>query len=1642
MIDIIIPIYNAYADVLRCLDSVLRLTPAHARIVVIDDASTDPRIALHLAQVQVEHPERVLYLQNLSNVGFVQTVNRGMALGTHDVVLLNSDTEVTSGWLDRVVACADADPNTATVTPFSNNAEICSYPVFCRNTQVGDLDLTALCQTLAQAHDGSYHEIPTAVGFCMFIRRKALDAVGLFDAERFGRGYGEENEFCCRASAAGFKHWLCTDAFVVHHGGRSFLDDTSQLKQRHLAALLELFPDYSERIAQFVAADPIANCRQRIQAALAQKQLDDLGQALKPGLLLVTHALGGGVEKHVQDLVHLLSERTRVEILRPHDASTVSLQDAQGNTLLINAAHWGDVIQVLQSRQYARLHIHHLHGYPAQVTALPQTLGLPSDITVHDFAAYCPQYSLSQADGRYCGEPDLAGCARCVTERPNHWGLSITQWRDTQHRLLSQAERIFVPSDTVAQKIKAHWPTLTMQVLAHPPRHEWLKHAQAVRKIVVMGGLSPTKGLHRVLACAADAYLHKRPLHFVLLGYTSQAIPLSPELPVSLTGQYDDEDLPALLALQRADAVWFPSQIPETYSYTLDVAMASGLPVLADEGTGALAQRLASYAQGHALDANAETQTINQTLSQLTSAQVLADTGSLENLALRAAYGQTLLQWLSPHTAAPAVASLLSLPSAQAAPDLSTPRSLQNLFEHGVECGHKPSRLALAQRVKEADELHSVLSGVAERSGRDWFVLLDELQVSLQSAYLQIEAEQARGLSEQQRFKADEQRFELELQAEQQRFFSEQQSFTAELQAEQQRVETEQERFAVELQAEQQRFEAAQQRFLSEKQRFDSELKAEQQKVETEKQRFESEQQRFDSELKAEQQKVETEKQRFAAELQAEQQKFEAEQMRFDAEQQRFVSEQHRLETAQRQLQDDLSRTQNEFQQAMVEGAQREQTIINTYEHSTSWRMTQPLRNIRSTLRTVKRGIKRWPFALQILKEQGLWALLKRIQGKLAPPQAPAVPLAIDVQPLLALGSLVLNTCSPDRRPLVSIVIPVYGQHQYTFNCLSSLAQHTDLQEVEVIVVDDASPDPARPAMPDVQGVLWVRNPQNLGFIGSCHAGANLARGEYVLMLNNDVQVTAGWLVALLDVFKLRSDAGMVGARLVYPNGSLQEAGGIVWQDGSAWNWGRNGDPELPTHKYLRPADYCSGACLLLRMSDWHALHGFDKVYTPAYYEDTDLAFRVRAAGKVVYYQPEAVIVHYEGISSGTDVSQGAKKHQVTNQVTFFDRWKSTLSTHRMNGVEPLREVNRWARHHMLIVEACMITPDQDAGSVRMQALLETLVGMGVHVTFVADNLEYRQPYVRDLQQKGVEVWYSPHIQSVTQLLEQRGALFDTVMICRHYIASPLIAAVRQYAPQAQLWFDTVDLHYLREERLAALEQSSRLADVAAVTKQQELGVMAACDLTFVVSPVEQALLAQVLPDAKVAILATIYEPLDVSTGYSEREGLLFVGGFQHPPNVDAVTWFVQEVWPLVHAQVPEMKVRVVGSKMPDTLRLLAGPGIEILGFVQDMDSLLAQSRISIAPLRYGAGVKGKINQAMSHGLPVVATPVAVEGMDLTHGEHVLVADTPAGYAQEIIRLYNDPVLWQQLVDGGKANVSKTFSRDVAREELARQLKL
>jgi O-antigen biosynthesis protein len=672
-------------------------------------------------------------------------------------------------------------------------------------------------------------------------------------------------------------------------------------------------------------------------------------------------------------------------------------------------------------------------------------------------------------------------------------------------------------------------------------------------------------------------------------------------------------------------------------------------------------------------------------------------------------------------------------------------------------------------------------------------------------------------------------------------------------------------------------------------------------------------------------------------------------------------------------------------------------------------------------------------YAIHVLREEGPRGILTRVQRKLRRFwYRPAI--SYDA-PLAPIGPLTLETCPPTKIPRVSIVIPTYGQHHHTFNCLRSLQQHTHLADVEIVVIDDASPDPLAAALDQVAGARFVRNEQNFGFIGSCRQGTALARGEYLVLLNNDVRVTKGWLESLLDVFRLRADAGAVGARLVYPDGRLQEAGGIVWNDGTACNYGHGDDPERPPYRYLRPVDYCSGACLAVRRDDWEALGGFDSAFAPAYYEDTDLACRVRQAGKRVYYQPEALIVHYEGISSGTDTSKGVKQHQVINQRTFVDRWRPALGTHGRHGTITHAEADR-RRPRVLIVEAAMLTPDQDSGSRRLLSAMELLLELGCSVTFVADGLQNIEPYAHRLRQAGIQFWHWPYFKSVFFLLEALGAEYDVIVFCRHYVAARFLACARRYAPQAKIVFDTVDLHYLREERRAEIEASPIRRVKARVTRSRELAMIAKADTTIVVSPLEQSLLKEALPQARVHVVSNIHEPQDGGHSFGQRSGLLFVGGFRHAPNVDAVRWFLGEVWPILRARLPDLKVTVVGSRMPAGLKELAGPGIDIRGFVSDITPLLRSSRVSIAPLRYGAGVKGKVNEAMAWGLPVVATPTAAEGMGVVDERHLLLADTAEDFARAVYRLHTDEALWTRLAEGGRENVRQNFSRDKARTAL------
>lgn len=703
------------------------------------------------------------------------------------------------------------------------------------------------------------------------------------------------------------------------------------------------------------------------------------------------------------------------------------------------------------------------------------------------------------------------------------------------------------------------------------------------------------------------------------------------------------------------------------------------------------------------------------------------------------------------------------------------------------------------------------------------------------------------------------------------------------------------------------------------------------------------------------------------------------------------------------------------------------------------WRRSEPLRTFLSRVRASlafrsQRLIAQTRRVRGSLAQHGLGGTWSRVLRELKP-----------AKPLRHARSYPApdNTFSPfsvpcSDAPQVSIVIPVYNKIAYSAACLRSIAEHAGTSSFEVIVVDDQSSDETETRLAGIDGIRVLRNEENLGFVGSCNAGGALARGEFVLFLNNDTLVTAGWLEALLRVFAEVPDAGLVGSRLVYPDGRLQEAGGIIFSDGSGWNYGRFEDPDDTDFGFRREVDYCSGAAILLRRHLFEALGGFDTRYAPAYYEDTDLAFAVRARGLKVIYEPNSWVIHFEGITAGTDTASGMKRFQPINQQKFVDKWSSVLRSQPQPGTPIHLAASHRARRRILIIDAVTPAADHDAGSLRMVNLMRVLRDEGCQVTFMASNRAWVEGYTAALQESGIEVLHHPWHCEPVALFRKRAAEFDAIVLSRHYVAREFIGLARLYAPRARLIFDTVDLHYLRETRAAELQGRTDLLRHAQATRSEELSVMRDCDLTLVVSSSERELLAVDAPGVKVDVLALVHEVNSSKTPFADRKDLLFVGGFQHPPNIDAVVWFAESVLPRVRQRLPEVCLHVIGSKVTPAIQQLASDAIRVHGFIEDISPWLDGCRVSIAPIRYGAGVKGKVTMAMSCGLPVVATSIAVEGIHARDGFDIRVADSAEAFAEAVVELYEDEAQWNHIAQNALATMQDNFSFTAARRAIRR----
>jgi GT2 family glycosyltransferase len=626
------------------------------------------------------------------------------------------------------------------------------------------------------------------------------------------------------------------------------------------------------------------------------------------------------------------------------------------------------------------------------------------------------------------------------------------------------------------------------------------------------------------------------------------------------------------------------------------------------------------------------------------------------------------------------------------------------------------------------------------------------------------------------------------------------------------------------------------------------------------------------------------------------------------------------------------------------------------------------------------------------------------------------------------------------ERPVASVIVPAHNKFEVTYLCLCSLLFAYNDASFEVIVVDDGSSDETLDIDRFAKGIRVLRHEKAEGFVNACNDGAKLARGEFVVFLNNDTEATARWLDELVFTFRNFDNVGLAGSKLVYPDGKLQEAGCIIWGNGNPWNVGRGGNSSDPRYNYLRQADYVSGAALMLRRDVWADLGGFGEEYAPGYFEDTDLAMKVRHAGLTIAYVPTSTIIHFEGKSSGTDTAAGMKRYQEINRPKFKEKWGEAVAGHGVQSHDTDREKDRSCAFRVLFLDHQFPMVDGDAGSYAAFQEIRLLQSLGAKVTFLPRNLAWMDRHTLALQRIGAECLYAPFVTNYASYIRTHAHEFDAVFVCRYQIAEFVIPLVRESSATTKIIFNLADLHFLREMREAEALSPGATLRKALATREREMAVIQASDLTLSYTDEEIALINKLAkrPTA-LARLPWVSECKRLERTFAGTKDILFLGGHTHVPNIQAARFFAADVMPRLRDSLPGVCFRIIGKGMEDVLSGLESDSVHVTGYVADLDEAMAESRVFVAPLLAGAGLKGKVVEAVSRGLPSVLSTVAAEGTGLTDGESCLTADTVQQWVDGVSKLYTDEALWNKVGESALrlAETRFAFARGVDEFESA-----
>jgi len=620
--------------------------------------------------------------------------------------------------------------------------------------------------------------------------------------------------------------------------------------------------------------------------------------------------------------------------------------------------------------------------------------------------------------------------------------------------------------------------------------------------------------------------------------------------------------------------------------------------------------------------------------------------------------------------------------------------------------------------------------------------------------------------------------------------------------------------------------------------------------------------------------------------------------------------------------------------------------------------------------------------------------------------------------------------------PKISIIIPVYSNLQLTLNCLESIYRNLPDVSFELLIIDDSlSADFSLLELNS--SIRYVKNIANIGFLESCNKASRLARGEYLYFLNNDTFVTKGWLDELYDTFLNFSDVGIVGSKLVYPDGKLQEAGCILWSNGTAWNYGRNKSPYDLEFDFLRQVDYCSGASILVRKNLFIKVGGFDPRFKPAYFEDLDLSLSFLSLGFKTLYQPLSEVFHIESASHDS-----TKKNQLIhkNRVIFFRKWNSLLKNYPAPGSNEVFCANKFQDKKILFIDTDFPNCENDAGSVTTYNLLRFFVRRDYQVSFFSSEGSNNYSLFRSLNRMGVKTINSK-FNNLSSYLRSTKNNYSHFFILRPLNFEKYFSIVKNFFPVSRVIYHAIDLHFLREERALALQKSFISSNAI---KDIELNCFLKADLAIVHSDVEKL---KVLENKKCSHLKNIFvHPLIINVAksknsFEDRSGLGFIGNFSHKPNLDAVEYFVKQIFPSVLKKNSEIVLYIAGSNMPLSMHNFASKNIVVLGFVSDLDEFFDRIKINIAPLRFGAGIKGKIGISLGYGVPTITTYIGSEGMNLKNGLSVIEANSEKDFSDKICEVYSNKALWSKISVYGRMHYEKNYSIRASELKLEKILK-